>query len=58
MQLARQFYNAAVRDDRNRRAHWLPRLLTIRYRDADRRTYFEIDDAVETTWEKPADLRT
>lgn len=48
VQLARQFYNAAVRDDRNRRAHWLPRLLTIRHRDEERRTFFEIDDSVES----------
>jgi hypothetical protein len=58
VQLARHFYNDAVRDNRNRRAHWLPRLLTIRHRDERQRAFFEIDDSVETAREKPADLRT
>jgi hypothetical protein len=44
--LARQFYNDAVRDNRNRRRRWLPRLLTVRHRDEPQRTFFEIDDAV------------
>jgi hypothetical protein len=43
--LARQFYNDAVRDNRTRRRHWLPRLLTIRHRDEPQRTFFEIDDS-------------
>lgn len=47
VQLARQFFNAAVRDDRNLRARWLPRLLTVRHRHEPRRTFFEIDDSVE-----------
>ena len=47
VQLARQFHNDAVRDNRNRRNRWLPRLLTIRHRDEPQRTFFEIDDNVE-----------
>jgi hypothetical protein len=43
--LARQFYNDAVRDNRNRRRRWLPRLLTVRHRDEPVRAFFEIDDA-------------
>jgi hypothetical protein len=43
--LARQFYNDAVRDNRNRRRRWLPRLLTVRHRGTPQRTFFEIDDA-------------
>ena len=49
VQLARQFFNDAVRDDRNLRARWLPRLLTVRHRRDQRRTFFEIDDSVEAT---------
>lgn len=56
VQLARQFYNDAVRDNRARRGRWLPRLLTIRHRDEPQRAFFEIDDS--TPAEKPADLRT
>ena len=44
--LARQFYNDAVRDNRARRRRWLPRLLTIRHRDAPQRAFFEIDDTL------------
>ena len=47
VQLARQFYNDAVRDNRARRRRWLPRLLTIRHRDEPQRAFFEIDDNVE-----------
>ena len=47
VQLARQFFNDAVRDDRNLRARWLPRLLTVRHRQERRRTFFEIDDSIE-----------
>lgn len=43
--LARQFYNDAVRDNRNRRRRWLPRVLTVRHRDEPTRAFFEIDDA-------------
>jgi hypothetical protein len=43
--LARQFYNDAVRDDRERRRRWVPRLLTVAHRGETRRTFFEIDDA-------------
>ena len=46
--LARQFFNDAVRDDRGLRARWLPRLLTIRHRHEQRRTFFEIDDSTES----------
>ena len=56
VQLARQFYNDAVRDNRARRNRWLPRLLTVRHRDEPQRTFFEIDDSAPA--EKPADLRT
>lgn len=45
VQLARQFYNDAVRDDRERRRRWVPRLLTVAHRGEERRTFFEIDDA-------------
>lgn len=48
VQLARQFFNDAVRDDRNLRARRLPRLLTIRHRNEQRRTFFEIDDSTES----------
>ena len=48
VRLARQFFNDAVRDDRNLRARRLPRLLTIRHRHAERRTFFEIDDSTES----------
>jgi hypothetical protein len=47
VQLARQFYNDAVRDNRARRRRLLPRLLTIRHRDQPRREFFEIDDSTE-----------
>ena len=43
--LARQFYNDAVRDDRERRRRWVPRLLTVAHRGEERRSFFEIDDA-------------
>ncbi len=46
--LARQFYNDAVRDNRNRRRRWLPRLLTIRHRGEPQRAFFEIDDSADT----------
>lgn len=52
--LARQFYNDAVRDNRNRRRRWLPRLLTVRHRDEPVRGFFEIDDAPDAAVSFPA----
>jgi hypothetical protein len=45
VRLARQLYNDAVRDNRERRRRWVPRLLTVRHRAEAQRTFFEIDDA-------------
>lgn len=50
IQLARSFYNAAVRDDRAQRSRWLPRLLTVRHREKERRTFFEIDDSADSPY--------
>jgi hypothetical protein len=46
--LARQFYNDAVRDNRNRRRRWVPLLLTVQHRDEPQRPFFEIDDSAES----------